>query len=735
MDDQEAISSSRYGTDTLDAQGWIACLGHISRHYGISFSAQSALNSVAWNMDGPKEERLASLGRHLGLRIKIYTPGQLQLTPWRLPVICEFKDGTLGLISTLSKSGQAGVLLSDEQDENTFEQEVLISESLHFISARPMRTLVDERVDNYIAPYREGWLRRFALPDLRPYGYVMIATFTANVLGLTGILFSKQVYDRVVPAESFNTLYVLFLGVMLAAVFDFIMRRTRTKIVDALGKRSDIRLSDQVFGHAVRVKSSARPKSTGAFVAQLKDLEPLREMLTSTTITVLADLPFFFMFLFFFWYIGGPLVVVPMVAAIAMVLPGLLFQKKLNRHVNEGMREASMRNAMLIEAVQGSEDIKTLQAENRFQQRWNHFNAVAAEAQLKQRDITSMLQSWAHAVQMSVFATIVFIGAPMVIAGDMTTGTLVACSLLGSRMMSPMSQLTQIFSKLQQAKLSYKSVDAVMEMPVDHPDRESRIGVAAISGTYRLKDANFFHDEEKANLALSIADLKIEAGEKIAVLGRVGAGKSTLLYALAGTFEPSEGEVLLDDMSLGQIDPSDVRRDVALLSQDSRLFHGTIRDNLMLGAPQATDKEILEALKVSGAIDFVSRMTQGLDYPLLEDGRGLSGGQRQALMLTRLILRNPRVLILDEPTASMDEQTEQNLINALQDWMKDRTVILATHRMRALNLVDRVIVVERGTILSDETKSSFLERSRKVSAKKAVKTVPRKPTIVSLSGR
>ncbi|MBU2982002.1 type I secretion system permease/ATPase [Lentibacter algarum] len=735
MDDQESISDGKCNTDTLDAQGWITCLGHISRHYGISFSAQSALNSAAWNADRPQAERLITLGRHLGLRIKIYTPDQLELTPWRLPVICELKDGTLGLVVSLSKSGQAGVLLSDEQDEVSLELSDLMSESLHFISARPLRTLVDERVDNYIAPYRKGWLRRFALPDLRPYGYVMIATFTANVLGLTGILFSKQVYDRVVPAESFNTLYVLFIGVMLAAVFDFIMRRTRTKIADTLGKRSDIRLSDQVFGHAMRVKSSARPKSTGSFVSQLRDLESLREMLTSTTITVLADLPFFFMFLFFFWYIGGPLVLVPIVAAIAMILPGILFQKKLNRYVNEGMREASMRNAMLIEAVQGAEDIKTLQAETRFQQRWNHFNAVTAEAQLKQRDITSTLQSWAHAVQMSVFATIVFVGAPMVIAGDMTTGTLVACSLLGSRMMSPMSQFTQIFSKMQQAKLSYKSVDAVMQMPVDHPDRESRIGVSAISGTYHLKGANFFHDEEKANLALSINDLKIDAGEKVAVLGRVGAGKSTLLYALAGTFEPSEGEVLLDDMSLGQIDPSDVRRDVSLLSQDSRLFHGTIRDNLMMGSPQATDKEILEALKISGAIDFVSRMTQGLDYPLLEDGRGLSGGQRQALMLTRLILRNPRVLILDEPTASMDEQTEQNLINALQEWMNDRTVILATHRMRVLNLVDRIIVVERGKILSDESKASFLERSRKASRKTVTKTSPKKPTIVLVSDK
>lgn len=712
MDSGDTASTTSAKEMRLDAAGWVGCLGHIARHYGITFSAQSALNSAAWNVERPKAEQVALLGRHLGLRIRVYTPDQIQLSSWRLPLVCEFDDGTLAVVTSISASGQAGILISGELDETTVAVDSLVARCAHLVVARPLRTLVDERVDSYIAPYREGWLRRFALPDLRPYGHVMIATCTANVLGLTGILFSKQVYDRVVPAESFNTLYVLFIGVMLAALFDFMMRRTRTKIVDVLGKRADVRLSDQVFGHALRVKNSARPKSTGSFVAQLRDLESLREMLTSTTITVLADLPFFFLFLCFFWYIGGSLVIVPIVAVIAMILPGLLVQKQLRRYVNEGMREASMRNAMLIEAVQGIEDIKSLQAEDRFQQRWNHFNAVAAEAQLKQRDITSGLQAWAHAVQMSVFATIVFVGAPMVIAGDMTVGTLVACSILGSRMMAPMAQFSQLLSRLQQGRLSYQSVDAVMKMPVDHPDRESRIGVAALSGKYHLQDASFFHDPGKTRAVLSINDLQIAPGERIAVLGRIGAGKSTLLHALAGMNEPGEGQVLLDDMALGQIDPSDLRRDVGLLTQESRLFHGTIRDNLMLGAPLATDSDILEALKISGAIDFVSRMAQGLDYPLLEDGRGLSGGQRQALMLARLILRNPRIVLLDEPTASMDEQTERTLIAALNEWMTGRTVILATHRMRVLELVDRIVVIEKGKISFDGEKEAFVRQPR-----------------------
>ncbi|WP_232897212.1 type I secretion system permease/ATPase [Pontibaca salina] len=712
MDLADNLVLDQAASPELDVQGWVTCLGHIAGHYGITYSAQSALNSAAWNADKPEIEGLALLGRHIGLRIRLYEPADLKLTAWRLPVICEFSDRSTGVVTTLSKTGEVEILLAGEQDATLMPLAQLLPELRRFGIARPLRTLVDARVDNYIAPYKEGWIRRFILPDLRPYGHVMIASLTANVLGLTGIIFSKQVYDRVVPAESFNTLFVLFIGVMMAAAFDFIMRQTRTKIVDILGKRADIRLSDQVFGHAMRVKSSARPKSTGSFVAQLRDLESLRDVMTSTTISALADLPFFFLFLLFFWLIGGSLVIVPIVAAIAMILPGLLVQKRLGRYLNEGMREASMRNAMLIEAVQGMEDVKSLQAEDRFQQRWNHFNAVAAEAQLKQRTITGGLQAWGHVVQTSVFAIIVFVGAPMVIAGDITTGTLVACSILGSRMMGPMAQFSQIFSRLQQAKLSYESIDAIMQMPVDHPDRESRIGVAMLRGNYELRSAQFFHDPEMTRSALTVADLKIAAGEKIAVLGRIGAGKSTFLHGLAGLIEPGKGEVLLDDIALGQIDPSDLRRDVGLLTQDARLFHGTIRDNLILGAPQASNAEILEALKISGANEFVSRMAQGLDYPLLEDGRGLSGGQRQALLLARLILRNPQIVLLDEPTASMDDQTERNLIAALRTWGEGRTVVLATHRMRVLDLVDRVIIVERGQITYDGPRKDFQRKVR-----------------------
>ena len=287
---------------------------------------------------------------------------------------------------------------------------------------RPARSAADIRVDSYIRPFEEHWLRRLLLQDMKGYGHVAIASVVTNCLGLAGVLFSMQVYDRVVPAQSMPTLYILFIGVILATGFDFVLRRLRVGITDILGKRADLRLSDVVFGHALRVRNRARPTSTGTFIAQLRDLDQVRDMLTSTTVAAIADLPFFFLFLAILAFIGGSLALVPVVALIALLLPSLLAQRRLRAYATESMRETSLRNALLIESVQGIEDIKTLQAEERFQRQWNHCNAVAGEAQLRLRGLTASLSTWAQSVQNAVYATVIFVGAPMVIAGDITTG-------------------------------------------------------------------------------------------------------------------------------------------------------------------------------------------------------------------------------------------------------------------------------------------------------------------------
>lgn len=696
------------------AERWIECLRFVAGHFRLPLSTQAIRQAQAW-AGGDAQERILRMAAQMGLRLKFEAPTVLagELAHWRLPLVVELVDGHVGIVNGIAADGQASILFSGDGGMAT---RVPVAEVIDLVARvavpRPAQAVPDARVDAYVQPFERNWLRRILLSDARGYLPVIAASFLAHLLGLAGVLFSMQVYDRVVPAESFPTLYVLFGGVLLALAFDFGLRQLRGGVIDLLGKRADLRISDHVFGHALRVRNRARPVSTGSFTAQIRDLDQVRELMTSTTVSAIADMPFFLLFLAIFWSIGGRLVLVPLAAILLLIVPGIVAQGRLRRYATEAAREASLRNGMLIEVVQGIADIKTLQAEPRFQQQWNHFNAVAGEAQLRSRQLTQRLVAWSQTVQTGVYASVIFFGAPMVMAGDLTTGALVGASLLGSRMMAPMAQLTQVLTRLQQARTSVASLDRIMALPVDHPPQESRVHLPRIAGQFDLRDALFRYADAQSPPALSVARLHVAAGEKVALLGRNGAGKSTLLQALSGMLDPVSGEVLLDDVALGQIDPADVRRDVALLAQGARLFHGTLRENLTMGAPHAGEDEILRVLAMVGADAFVRRLPRGLEHMLFEGGSGLSGGQVQALLLARLLIRAPAVLLLDEPTAAMDEASERGFLDRFRDWSAGRTVVIATHRLRALELADRVIVVEGGRIAADGPRDAVLARLR-----------------------
>jgi ATP-binding cassette, subfamily C, bacterial LapB len=695
------------------AEAWLDVLGQAARHYRLPLSEQRARLAALWDSAPDEEGRIRSVARALGLSVRFAEPAGARLTSWRLPVIACLGDGELALISALDAEGEAVFTVAGEGGMASRRPlDELLAASTRIVVPRPTRSAADARVDAYVRPFEEHWLRRILLQDARAYGNVAIASLVTNLLGLAGILFSMQVYDRVIPAQSVPTLVILFLGVLLAIGFDYALRKLRVGITDILGKRADLRLSDLVFGHALRVRNRARPTSTGTFISQLRDLDQVRDMLTSTTVSAVADLPFFLLFLVILALIGGMLALVPVVAVVLLLVPSLLAQRRLRIYATEAMRESSLRNALLVEAVQGIEDIKALQAEERFQRQWNHYNSVAGEAQLRQRGLSASLSTWSMSVQNGVYAVVIFVGAPMVIAGDITTGTLVATSMLASRMIAPMSQVSGLLGRWQHAKIAINSLNQIMGLPTDSPEAEHRIPVPAVTGSFALRSAVFSYADPNAPPALTVPSLDIAAGEKVALLGRNGAGKSTLLQGLSGMLQPISGEVLLDDLALHQIDPADVRRDISLLTQNSRLFHGTLRENLTMGAPHASPAEIQAALEMVGAQDFVRRLRDGLQHVVLEGGLGLSGGQVQSLLLARLLLRRPTVALLDEPTATMDELAERHFIERFAAWSQGRTVVVATHRMRVLDLVDRVIVIDQGMVVLDRPKQEALAAMR-----------------------
>lgn len=711
----QGAETAAAGSPGFPVEQWVAAFRVVADYYGLPMSSQAATLSGRWDLAQDEQQRLRNLGRTLGLNVRIgdVRTADLASARRRLPLVLELNDGQILVIRALEgEDGARCVLVGDGGLETTLPLADLQAGLRRIVILRPARQAPDPRVDDYIAPFDKHWLRKIVLRDLRPYGHVMLASLVANTLALSSILFSMQVYDRVVPSGHLPTLYVLFSGVLLAMTLDFILGRARTTIIDRLGKQADIRLSDHVFGHALRLKNRALPKSTGSFIAQLRELEHVREMLTSTTVGAMVDIPFVLIFLVVFAFLGGNLIWVPITAIVLIVLPGLLAQRKLRACAQEATREAALRNALLVEGVQGLEDIKLLQAEERFQRLWVHYNAVTAQASLKLRSITSTLSAWTAKVQGGVYATTIFVGAPLVINGDITTGTLVAMSLLGSRMLAPMSRVSQIMTRYQQARVGVASLNNIMKLPVDHPEKESRIHRPLLKGNYQFNSAAFRYGDANSPIAFRVEKLQIRQGEKIAVLGRNGAGKSTLLMALSGLLEPDEGQLLLDDVALAHIDPADVRRDVGMLTQNSRLFHGTVRDNILLGAPQASEQDVLEALALVGADAFVQRLPKGLDHVIFEGGTGLSGGQKQALLLARLIVRNPSIVLLDEPTAAMDEATERDFLQKFGRWCEGRTLVVATHRTRVLDLVDRLLVVDGNTVVRDGPRSQILKSAR-----------------------
>ena len=692
-------------------QLWTQAVLTIAKHYRLEFSQERIRLELEWENLQNSDDFLDVICKQVGLNYKKISYSEDAFNPWRLPLIIEFNDGQIGVVEQTDGEGQLSIQMAGDQGlSQSFEIEQIRDHIAHLYVLRPTISIPDARIDEYIEPYRANWFWSIVLKDWKRYSDILLASLIANILSLSTILFSMQVYDRVVPSQSYSTLWVLFIGVLIAAIFEFVLRIARTYVSDKIGKLADVRVSDKVFGHALRIRNNERSRSTGVFISQIRELEGVRELVTSTTITAVVDVPFFLLFLFIFFLIGGPLVYVMLIIVPLMILPALLMQKPLAKLAQEGLRESSIRNAILVEAVQGIEDIKLLRAESRFQNQWNHMNDVAAEISLKQRSIIGIMSGWTQKILALSYAVVVLIGCFAVIDGEMTTGALIACSILSSRMLAPIAQVTWVLGRLQNAKVAKHSLDELMKKNVDQPPHGHLIHRPVVHGNYRLEEIKFKYDENDAKDSLSIKALEIKAGEKIAILGRNGAGKSTLLQILAGMQRLDKGKIYLDELDLRLIDPADVRRDMGLLNQNAHLFYGTIRENITLGMPLAQDEDILHILSMTGALDFVQAKKEGLDHIILEGGIGFSSGQKQALLLARLLIRQPNIVLLDEPTANIDDVAERQLISHLKKELGGRTLVVATHRPAVLELVDRVIILKNGTIALDGPRDQVLKQ-------------------------
>ncbi|MGY4527268.1 type I secretion system permease/ATPase [Pseudomonas sp. TE21394] len=560
------------------------------------------------------------------------------------------------------------------------------------------RYRADGRVGDYASSLPEHWFFGPLKRLWRSYAEVTLTALVANILAVASALFAMQVYDRVVPNAAFDTLWILASGVALAIVVDGVLRILRGHLLNVLGKRLDLQLSSLLFARVLSTRIAAKPASLGAFSTQVREFESVREFFTSSSAALISDLPFVAIFLLIIAVIGGHVVWVPLLACVLMVLPGLLTQRLLGHLSRQNLREGAMKNSVLLEAFEHLETVKATRAEGRCRQKWETLTGELAGNAMKTHALASTLSYSASIVQQLCYVGVVVFGVYRIADGAMTVGALVACSILASRAIAPLSQAAAILGRWQHTKVALEGLDQLMSAEQERPAGKRFVHRERLYGHYRLEALRLAHGDSPP--VVDVQALNIQAGERVALLGGNGAGKSTLLRLLSGLLDAQSGRLLLDDIALSQLDPADRQRGIGYLPQDVALFHGSLRDNLNLANAALGDEELLEALDGVGLGTFVRSHPLGLDMPI-QGNASLSGGQRQAVGLARVLLQDPPILLLDEPTAAFDQNSEKLVIDYLQNWLGRRTLILTTHKKSVLALVDRAVVLRNGQVIMD----------------------------------
>ncbi len=569
------------------------------------------------------------------------------------------------------------------------------------------------------APKSAGEWFAFAIrKHRRVFMEAVFATFMISSVGLVSSLYSMQVYDRVVPTKGFSTLWVLTLGAFLAIMLEFTMKQVRAHMVERASKVVDLELSSVFFSKALGIRMDARPSTVGTFASQIRHFESVRNFMTSTTLFVLADVPFALVFVGVIWLIAGPVALVPLVMVPIALISALGFTSAIEKLTAENMAESNRKNGLMIEAVDGIESVKAAGGEWKMLDRYSALTASIANNELKLRELTTLSTNMAQVIQQLTYVGLIAAGAYAISAGDLSMGGLIACSLISGRALTPLMQIPSMVVQWKHAKIALKGLDAIMALPSDRAHGQRLIVPESCEAMMMLESAVFAYREDKPTL--EVAKLTFKPGDRVAVIGAVGSGKSTLVKMLSGLYKPKSGAVYIDGVDIDQLAPEFVREHVGYMPQDVRLFNGTLRDNLTLGLPTPSDSLILRAARLTGLDQPIQNHPKGLELELTEGGRGLSGGQRQLVGLTRLLLAQPRIMLLDEPTASMDAQLEAKVMKHLfEEISAESVLVVVTHKAGVLQHVNRIVVVDNGRILADGPRDEVLARMRQTQAQLA----------------
>lgn len=686
------------------------CLAILTRYYHQPFSTETLVSGLPL-VDGRLTPELfvrAAARAEMSARVMLRELDEV--SPSTLPAVLLLKSRGAYVALRCSEDRRSWTLLQPESGGEVVMSADKLAELYDgsVIYVKPGFKYTED-VAHAAVPKPQHWfwgVLRYAYPI---YGEVLIASFLINVFALLTPLFIMNVYDRVVPNEAYGTLWTLAIGLFIAYCFDFAMRGLRGYFLDLAGKQVDVILLSSIFERILALRSAVRPRSIGSLANHLHEFEGFRDLMTAASISTMIDVPFALLFLLIIWWVGGWVVVVPLVLIPVAIGIGILLQPTLSELVRKVMQATTQKQAMLIETLGGVDTLKSLGAEGYFQRKWEQAVGEIGERGLSSKLLSAVIANQAAFLQNLAVVLVVIVGVYQIGERNVSVGGLIACTLLVTRAMMPFSQIAALMTRMYQVKVALQGIDSLMKMPVERPVGKSFVRRAGFEGNVEFRGVSFSYPGQEM-AALDNVSFRIKAGERVGIIGRVGSGKTTIEKLILGLYQPISGSVWVDGIDMQQLDPVDTRHNIGYVPQDIFLFSGSVRENLMLGGLFVDDEAMLRAAEIGGVMDIVRRHPKGLDMQIGERGESLSGGQRQAIAIARALMRDPPLLILDEPTNSLDNRSEELFKSRLESYLSARhTMVLVTHRASMLSLVDRLIVLDGGRIVADGEKKHVLE--------------------------
>jgi ATP-binding cassette subfamily C protein LapB len=690
---------------------------YLAAHHGRALTRDALLAGLPVVDDRLTVQLFERAAKRAGLEAELVRRNLEDIPALVLPAVLMMRDGTSRIL--LSIEGEHFNIINPSADEYPYAESL---ESLreHYLGfaflARPA-AVADARAAAASDVPKTHWFWSVVSRFGSNYSHVAIAALLINLLALASPLFIMNVYDRVIPNGAIPSLVALAIGVVIAIIFDFIMRTVRARIIDMTGKKIDVVLASDIFEHVLSLKMAQRPVSVGVLANQLRDFDSVREFFTSGSVVSAVDLMFAIVFIIVLFIIAGPLAWIPMLMLPVMLTIGFVLQKPLDRAMRRLQAESAARHGVLVESLAGMETVRASGAEARMQTLWERSVAATARSGEDVHFWSSLALTAASTAQQVTSLLMISIGVFLVLGGEITIGALMASIMLAGRVLAPITGIAAVITRGTQTLTALRSIDKIMALERERPADRTYVARRVTKGHIVFDNVTFKYPGGADN-ALEKVSFKVEPGERVGVIGRVGSGKTTVGRLLTGFYEPLDGRILVDGVDVRQYDPADLRNGIGFVLQDTDLFFGKLRDNLALGKPAATDEEILAAAQLAGVESFVANHPHGYEMLVAEGGRSLSGGQKQAIGLARILIRRPRILFLDEPTAHFDVRSENEFLLRLKNLGAEKlTFLVSTHRPTVLGFVDRLLLYERGRLVADGPRDQILARLREPQGK------------------